>query len=100
MAKTTTSRRSALAMLGIVPAAGSALAIENFITDPEYPGEFRSGAGAHQVDRFAKALENLAAELRAGHLSITSLALAAKVEANDVVDQHELVVKFLYHPES
>lgn len=92
-----TTRRTALAMLGLAPA--SAVSAETFIAPPDKPGDVQSVSGAYQRERFAQAFEKLAAELRRDTVMIESLKMSASLEANEIADRHELVLKFIYMPE-
>ena len=91
------NRRTALAMLGLVPA--SAIGAESFIEPPEVPGEMQSVTGAYRKERWARAFELLAAEIRKESVELSNAKISASLGPNDVADLHELTVTFRYLPE-
>jgi ATP-dependent helicase/DNAse subunit B len=93
----TTSRRTALAMLGLAPA--TAVGAETFMAAPENPGGVQSVTRAYDRERFANAFEKLAAELRRDAVEIHSLKLSSSMEPNEIADMHDLVLRFRYKPE-
>lgn len=93
----TTTRRTALAMLGL--ASASAVGAETFMSPPPTPGDVQSVSAAYQRERFAQAFEKLASELRRDAVLVESLTLSASLQHDDIADRHELVLKFAYRPE-
>lgn len=93
------NRRTALAMLGFGGTAAAVMGSEAFAMPPEEPGEIQSSASAYNKERYAKALENLAAELRADRVAIVNLNLASSIEAHNLADVHTLRLEFIYKPE-
>lgn len=93
----TTSRRTALAMLGL--GSASAIGSESFSKPPEYPGEVHSVTGSYDRERYAQTFERLAAELRRDAVEIESIKLTASLDSHEVADRHELSVRFIYKPE-
>ena len=54
---------------------------------------------AFDRERYARAFEALAAELRRDAVEPYSLRLSAVLEAGELADVHELTVRFRYKPE-
>ncbi len=94
----TTTRRTALAMLGLGTAA--AVGSETFSSAPAQARGIQSVAGAYNKERYAQAFERLAAELRSDQVSIERLSLNATLDADTIADTHELTVRFVYMPEA
>lgn len=93
-----TTRRTALAMLGLAPA--SAVGAETFNAGhPEISGGVQYGGDAYNKERYARAFEQLASEIRSARVDVVSIELRAKLEANSFVDEHDLNVRFRYKPE-
>jgi hypothetical protein len=93
----TTTRRTALAMLGLGTAA--AVESETFTSKPARAGDLQSVAGGYDKERYAQAFENLARELRRDAVSVDRITLSATLEMDNIGDQHELTVRFVYMPE-
>lgn len=91
-----TTRRSALAMLGLAAAGSSAEAVEAFGEVGDLVGKGASGyrfGNAHR-DRMANALERLAADIRDGGSLVQKAALVTKSEPDEFV-VHTLTVDFV-----
>lgn len=93
----TTTRRTALAMLGLGTA--TAVSAETFNAPPSKAGGVRTARTAYDRERYAKAFENLARELRRDSVEVQSIDLRASLEADTIADTHELTVRFIYKPE-
>src|SRR6266576_1664286 len=94
----TTTRRTALAMLGLGTA--TAVGSETFNLAPTNARQVASGAGAYDKERYAQAFENIARELRLDRVSIVSIDLHARLEADSIADIHDLKICFHYMPEA
>src|SRR5688572_15273777 len=93
-----TTRRTALAMLGLAPAT-AAVGSEQFMAAPKKPGEIQSVFGAYTAEDFAGAFENLARNIRAGSVDVDRLRFVSDLSADKIADCHELTLNFRYKPE-
>lgn len=91
----TTSRRTALAILGLAPTA--AIGSETFNKTADRPGDVQSCVEAYDKERYAAAFRKIADDIRAGHIDISHLSLNSEINADLIADVHELKLKFRYN---
>lgn len=92
----TTTRRSAMAMLGLAPAA--AIGAETFVGAKEEPG-LRAGITEYRKEVFAAALEKLAAQVRAEKVTILSVNVTSRLDCDNIVGLNDLMIRFHYDPD-
>lgn len=85
-----TSRRSALAMLGLAP-AGTAFAIENAI-EPEDPPGIHEGRDCRKI---SEALRRLAESIEKSETYVENFKIETEAAA-DMVITHKFTINFLY----
>lgn len=97
--RTYKSRRTALQMLGFGGAAAAVAGSEAFSMPPEKPGGLQSVTGAYNKERWAKALENMAAEIRSESVMVSRLNLSSQMDPDSIADKHTLELEFIFKPE-
>lgn len=97
MMKSNTTRRSVVAMLGLTPVAAGFDA-QSFV-EPTKLDSIHAGAAEYNKEKFAQALERLAAAVRDETVAPTSLKLESVLEADSFLNQYDLTFKFLWQPD-
>lgn len=91
------TRRTILAALGFAPV--SVVGAETFNSAPDKPGETQSVVGAYERERYAKAFEALAVELRRDAVEPHEIKISSTLQPNSIADMYEMIVRFRYKPE-